>query len=222
MIEQGTIWNETGREREREFELERERERKGKETREKVSQARRRRSREEKGRQTALAESQRRCIRLSLFLSCFHLEAKHPELVRRRVELRVHRRLLLLLMEVLLVRVGEGRGRGLIFFSRSTKEMRRDTSEQRLVPNSSRWFPCFLSFVFELKELVTFVTQEAKKAGKARGKGCSEDSFFFSTLAPLQTAKLATLALDFFLLLLSSSEEHAPKPRRHCSRRRLH
>ena len=198
------------RKREREVEFERKRDKKKSESEEEVERERancpplRVNAGREKKTETAFVSLTSQ--------SLVHLEAKHPELVRRRVELRVHRRLLLLLMEVLLVRVGEGRGRGLIFFSRSTKEMRRDTSEQRLVPNSSRWFPCFLSFVFELKELVTFVTQEAKKAGKARGKGCSEDSFFFRLWrrCKLQNSRHWRSTFSFFSFLLRKNTHPSP------------
>ena len=74
----------------------------------------------------------------SASLRSVHLEAKHPELVRRRVELRVHRHLLLplvvlLLMEVLLVRVREGRrrvGRGLILVFLGQREKRESKRER--------------------------------------------------------------------------------------------
>jgi hypothetical protein len=176
LIEQGTIC----KEREREFWVEREREKK----RGRVREGSKRIGREvERGQLPAAREKSQRKTRHSSLLSLFlvlsvHLEAKHPELVRRRVEIRVQWHLLLLvllLVEVLLVRVREGRRRvrqGLILVFRSKRKKRgRRVSKKRLFSFSQfvALRPSFSFFCLRAEEIIRPVDQREKELVDAGG-----------------------------------------------------
>ena len=142
-----------------------------------------RRGREVERGQLPAAREKSRKTRHSSLLSLFlvlsvHLEAKHPELVRRRVEIRVQWHLLLLvllLVEVLLVRVREGRRRvrqGLILVFRSKRKKRgRRVSKKRLFSFSQfvALRPSFSFFCLRAEEIVRPVDKRERELVEAGG-----------------------------------------------------
>ena len=145
----------------------------------------------------------------------FHLEAEHPELVRGRVELWVQRRLLLLLVEVLLVRLGEGErrsGRGGLFFWFLVNEKREETRVSKRLSQFAA-----LSILFSFFCLRAEINRQTCDAGGKKSlqqrmdRAAVRSSLFLLWRLP-QTNSTATWRSTL------SSRGNAPTPRRCCSR----
>ena len=200
---------------------------------------------EEGKRESKLLESQRRnlffsffslgmpALSFSLFCST-HLEAKHPELVRGGIQLRVQRRPLLLLVEVLLlvvvlVGVVQGRGRrrrrGLErkFFpvkKEVSKKQKQRKTMQALFP--IRALQALVPFLSPLMRKNTSSSRRSRKKKRAKSAGRrgamgegKEKKELGARRRQTNLAPLGKLSLSLSLSFSSSFQKkrtHAPPP----------
>lgn len=155
-------------------------------------------------------------LSFSFLLFSSHLEAKHPELVRRGVQLRVQRRPELLLVEVLLVRVGQGRRVRLILGFFVGGQRKKGVSAKAFFPirrSERALFP----FICRPKETNHYACdaggEQSERCRREKGqRGVQKGREFLLWRRKPQLSRHGSSLFSLLLLLLRKRTHAAPPP----------